>query len=233
LQEINSKWGTLSSLCEKTESTLDESICHLDNEEKDDLEMQTHFKEKWSRLPSRELTGMLRDTATIYKEKLTASKKSDELIKSRIDAASLCILTLSRPVVRLLFISLLFVLFIYLQDEIEFAIPSPPTYNNSNMEILNELQQLLQQMDQVLNNRKNLAKDLMSLSFNDDIESKLMGLNNREKELDEDGVIQIIQKNMKQYEPLKKSQENLLQLQESLLSRILVFRLLFQQLLIL
>jgi len=58
----------------------------LDEEERDDTQMRTHFKERWSRTPSNKLTQQLREEGTKYKNILSNATSADGIVKEKYNA---------------------------------------------------------------------------------------------------------------------------------------------------
>ena len=55
----------------------------MDEEERDDTQMRDHFKERWSRTPSRKLTEQLRAEGEKYRGIIDNAVKADSIVKEK------------------------------------------------------------------------------------------------------------------------------------------------------
>jgi programmed cell death 6-interacting protein len=98
---LNQTWEALVMVRERVSYSLDAAVKVLDDEERDDLGFRSQYQDRWTRLPSRELTRSIRQNADTYREKLVTAKKSDQLVRGKIDANLSKLLVLSSSQVNL------------------------------------------------------------------------------------------------------------------------------------
>lgn len=82
---LEESWGTLSALAEKDASLLAEATRNLDEEAESDAAVRAHYGTRWTRAASAELAANLRETARAYADKLEQARKSDALVRSKLD----------------------------------------------------------------------------------------------------------------------------------------------------
>ncbi|TPX32747.1 hypothetical protein SmJEL517_g04211 [Synchytrium microbalum] len=182
---LQSTYETVLALSVADVALLDEAMKALDNEAKEDDEARHQFgKDRWTRTPSRDLTGNLRDTARLYREKLDMARKSDMVVRTKIDNNFAVMTSLSSS-----------------RDELEAAIPSSKVSTTVALTdpTVKEVKALLAQLNDIIKRRAVLVEDIKKLSKDDDVAPKLMEATSKQEQVDNEALFA---QQLKKYDPL-------------------------------
>ncbi|XP_022084899.1 programmed cell death 6-interacting protein-like isoform X2 [Acanthaster planci] len=86
IQSIDKLFHEMPDLLKRNTEILNESIRLLDDEGKTDKEMKERFKERWTRLPSDQLTTPLRAEASKYRTILNNAIQADSIVREKYEA---------------------------------------------------------------------------------------------------------------------------------------------------
>ncbi|XP_006825362.2 programmed cell death 6-interacting protein-like [Saccoglossus kowalevskii] len=86
LHALDQMISELPELLQRNKEILDESIRLLDKEQSSDDQMRGQFKERWTRVPSQQLTEPLRAEAAKYKGILDNAIQADHIVKEKYNA---------------------------------------------------------------------------------------------------------------------------------------------------
>ncbi|KAJ3414572.1 pH-response regulator protein palA/rim20 [Chytridiales sp. JEL 0842] len=156
VNHLNRSWENLITVRERVSYALDAAVKILDDEERDDLGYRSQYQEKWTRISSRELTQSIRQNANAYREKLVAAKKSDQIIRNKIDSNLAKMVMLSGS-----------------PEEIERNIPSLGPFKQASNLIVATLKKLLVQLQKNMDKRPGIILELRELSKSDNFDAKL------------------------------------------------------------
>ena len=110
------------------------------------------------RTPSHTLNASLRQEAAKYTSNMEHARKSDALVKSRLEKAHAELLLLSGPL-----------------SELEAALPAAPSASQgADATAVKQLRELLGELDALLAQRQSVRQKLHAMADNDDITSKLV-----------------------------------------------------------
>ncbi|KAJ3037268.1 Rhophilin, Rho GTPase binding protein [Rhizophlyctis rosea] len=199
---LNDQWQTVVGLSQKDTEILDEAVQILDEEDKEDTELRTRFQERWTRTASKDLTNNLRESVRLFRDKLNAAKKADQVVRGKIDTHLHFIESLSLT-----------------KEELEASIPSSTASSTLALKDPNvkELKTLLQQLQEIIKKRQPLIDELKKTSTTDDIETKLAELSIGGGEINEEVVYA---DQMKKYDPYVMAIHESVSQQENLLNGI-------------
>ncbi|KAI8817046.1 BRO1-like domain-containing protein [Fimicolochytrium jonesii] len=165
-QSLHDTWATITALAEKDNGILVEAIRTLDEESAEDENMRAQFGPRWTGPRSAELTPNLRESAKVYRQKLDTAKKSDLLIKAKLEKNLHFIesLGLTKP-------------------ELEASIPSSTQSSTlvTRDPNVKQLKQLLDQLNKNIKRRAPLVAEIKTAAAADDIAPKLVDAANRKE----------------------------------------------------
>ncbi|TPX67068.1 hypothetical protein SpCBS45565_g04044 [Spizellomyces sp. 'palustris'] len=201
-KSLQDTWATIAALADRDNGILDEAVRTLDEEEKGDEEIRAKLGTKWSRTPSRDLTSNLRESAKVYKDKLSAAKKSDLLIGSKLEKNLHYIESLSLT-----------------KEELEASIPSSTASSTlvSRDPNVKQLKGLLNQLTANIKDRAPLVDNLKKLAASDDIGPRLVEAANRNEEIDDD---ELFNQQLRKYDHFQDTVQNMIDQQEQTLAAI-------------
>ncbi|KAI9098591.1 BRO1-like domain-containing protein [Phlyctochytrium arcticum] len=201
-KSLHDSWATITALSDRDVAILNQVVKTLDDEEADDEEMRRQFGPKWTRTRSAEHTGNLREGVKNYRKKLDAAKKSDLLIKSKMEDNLHYIESLSSS-----------------KEELEASIPSSTVQSTpvSKDPTVKQLKGLLDQLNGVIKARSSLTENLKRTAASDDIGPRLVEAANRSEGKEDD---ELFSQQLKRYEPFEQAAEKSLAEQATLLNAI-------------
>jgi programmed cell death 6-interacting protein len=85
-------------LVQRNREILSETVRMLDEEEREDTELRSRFKEKWTRQPSAGLTENLRKEVNKYQTILETASGADQTVRQKFEANKAAIALLGQPV---------------------------------------------------------------------------------------------------------------------------------------
>ncbi|KAJ3300005.1 pH-response regulator protein palA/rim20 [Borealophlyctis nickersoniae] len=199
---LRDQWQTVLSMAERDAALLEEAIKILDDEAREDDELRTQFRERWTRAPSRALTSNMRDSVKVYQSKLDAAKKSNELVRNKIDANMHLIESLSLT-----------------KDELEASIPSSTTSSTLALKDPNvkQLKVLLDNLNQNMKKCGSIVEDLKKMSASDDIGPRLIEVTSRREDYNND---ELFNEQLKKYDPFQTTATEMRAQQEKLVGAI-------------
>ncbi|XP_071493136.1 programmed cell death 6-interacting protein-like [Diadema antillarum] len=156
LQSIDQLFNELPDLLTRNREILDEAVRQMDEEKDSDNQMRERFKEKWSRVPSDQLTTSLRTEAGKYRTILNNAIQADHIVKEKYSQNRPFIIILSK-------------------SEGEIAADLPSASGASALQgtpVVQELRQLMKDVDEIKTVREVLENEIKSATV--DIRPKFM-----------------------------------------------------------
>jgi programmed cell death 6-interacting protein len=145
------------SLAREDEHTLLEAIKALDEEEEENRAAIAMYGSAWNRKPSHLLTEQLRSDGQSYHNKLQHAKKSDELVRSKLDPHREMLRRLTQPA-----------------EHIVRLLPVPSMSPLMRQPCVQTLRHQLHSLDSVVAERTRLRATLRTTSDQDDITAALV-----------------------------------------------------------
>ncbi|KAJ3128065.1 pH-response regulator protein palA/rim20 [Nowakowskiella sp. JEL0407] len=191
---------TIEELSTQNLNILEEALQFLDNEANDDKAMRAQFGARWTRTPSESLTKNLRDTAKLYREKLDAAKKSDLIVKEKVDKVQGFVEAICCD-----------------KDELEASIPASSKRVNTSDPVVTGLRALLDTFSTNVKKRGILIDEMKKFAFSDDIGHVLSEEYSRNSEINEE---EVFAKELEKYRKFTKIIEELIGEQQNLFMAI-------------
>lgn len=200
LSAIDSMMQNLPDLLQRNHEVLDETVRILDEEERDDVQMRDHFKERWNRTPSNKLTQQLREEGTKYKSILTNATSADGIVKEKYNAHRRGMEILSKS-----------------ESDIAAALPKGDSAAaNTGGEYIRQLQDLMKQVEHTKSERTRIEEEFKGATV--DMQSKFLQALAAEGFLDNE---RIINTNLDElYGPLRTQVAEIVENQNSLIENI-------------
>ncbi|XP_041459788.1 programmed cell death 6-interacting protein-like isoform X1 [Lytechinus variegatus] len=165
IQYIDKLFNELPDLLQRNREILDEAIRQLDDEEQSDRQMKERFKDKWSRVPSPQLTTALREESKKYKTILDNAVQADTVVKGKYNENRQFIVILTKS-----------------EADIAASLPSASgAVAAQGSPAVQELRQLMTAVDEIKTVREVLENEIKSATV--DMQSKFL------QALASDGVI--------------------------------------------
>jgi programmed cell death 6-interacting protein len=97
-QTLEQKLNGMPELVQRNREILSETVRMLDEEEREDTELRSRFKEKWTRQPSAALAENLRKEVTKFQTILETASSADQTVRQKFQNHREAILLLGKPV---------------------------------------------------------------------------------------------------------------------------------------
>ncbi|KAI9353361.1 BRO1-like domain-containing protein [Zopfochytrium polystomum] len=196
---LDDSWATLVREREKVFAALDDSLRVLEAEEAEDEDMRRQFSTRWTRPRSKDLTGHLRDTERSYRDKMGAAKKSDDLIRGKIDANYAGIFSLSLS-----------------SEEIAASLPVAAP-GKEHIGTMNKLKATLGELAAVRSEMPQLINKLKEIRKNDDTAPLLAAAMRDKKDADGDAMFKA---ESKKYDAVTKEMDDWVKRQSEIMDRV-------------
>ncbi|XP_011665500.1 programmed cell death 6-interacting protein isoform X2 [Strongylocentrotus purpuratus] len=170
LEHIDKLFHELPELLQRNREILEEAVRQLDEERETDVQMKEKFKEKWTRVPSDQLTTALRAESSKYRTILNNAVQADHTVKDKYKQ--------SRPFIMILS-----------KDQVEIAASLPSASGASALQgspVVQELRQLMKDVDEIKTVREVLENEIKSATV--DIKSKFMRALTADGAINEDTI---------------------------------------------
>ncbi len=204
---LESSWKSVCALAQRDQDMLTNALQALDEEKELDEEMRRQFGPRWTRPKSHELSRNLRETARVYQEKLTAAKKSDDVVRQKLDRNMATLMALGGR-----------------REELQATIPtanasSTPLTSDANARLLKSQ---LDQLQKILRARSDMIDQFKELSKKDDIGPKLLAAaaNGKNVGLDTADSEALFKEELKKYDTLKQNIAGSMDAQRGLMDQI-------------
>nr|CCF17539.1 ALG-2 interacting protein X/1 [Paracentrotus lividus] len=156
LEHIGRLFHELPELLKRNKEILDEAVSQLDEERNSDKQMKERFKEKWTRVPSDQLTTALRAESSKYQTILNNAVQADHVVKEKYQKSRPFIIILSK-------------------SEAEIAASLPSASGASALQgspVVQELRQLMKDVEEIKTVREVLENEIKSATV--DMKSNFM-----------------------------------------------------------
>ncbi|KAL1921126.1 uncharacterized protein VTP21DRAFT_10842 [Calcarisporiella thermophila] len=211
---MNSLYKLLEDIREYAKSNsalLDEAFSALDEEMEEDEALRGEYGDRWKRPPSEKLANHLVEQGKKHRRTLDAARKSDSIVKNKLDIWAQFIELLGAS-----------------EEELERSVPSTSlgAGKTKDEQHVRQMRALLEQVDQMIKRRKSKMEELRKLAEMDDIgpalirETAKLTSNSPTVKIEPAQFEDLFEEQLKKYEPFRRGLKEEEEQQEKLLATI-------------
>ncbi|KAI9026170.1 BRO1-like domain-containing protein [Hyaloraphidium curvatum] len=173
-KSLEDAWATVRNLAKRDAEMLAEAVRLLDEEAESDGRVREHYGARWTRAASAELAANLRETARAYGDKLEQARRSDALVRGKLDRHLPAIMALDGT-----------------RDQLEASVPAArpgttPDRHDPNVPVL---KQQIAQLHKIVSARAGIMERFRKMAREDDITPRLLDLASRNEDYRSESVL--------------------------------------------